>query len=422
MTLRLDDLMRTVNGGVLSQHVDEAALYWLRRDTAVRAPHFSLRTLGILEGRLEGHLDGLRIAGEAGWEYCRKELTWKEPGEVFTAGVLAFEGGAPTRIDAVVGIAMTAPELARALASSLGWLIWNSVHQHAETLAIAEWPLARRAGIAAYALHRKNPEARLNSVLTDDDAIVRARALRAVGELARKDLHVAAKEGLADSDETCRFWAACSLTLLGDHTAREHIRATAEMRSPLAERAALLAASAMPLGEALAWQRYLAADKNKLRSAARVAGAIGDTTLIPWLIDQMSVPALARVAGGAFTNITDIDLTYHDVAGRWPSGFETGPNDDSADDNVAMDPDEYLPFPDPRRVADWWVKNRHSFSSGVRYLTGKPITTASLEDVLRKGRQRQRAAAALELTLLEPGRPLFEVRAPAAWQCALLGI
>ena len=33
-------------------------------------------------------------------------------------------------------------------------------------------------------------------------------------------------------------------------------------------------------------------------------------------------------------------------------------------------------------------------------------------DVLRNGRQRQRAAAALELALQQPGQPLFEVRAP----------
>ena len=35
-----------------------------------------------------------------------------------------------------------------------------------------------------------------------------------------------------------------------------------------------------------------------------------------------------------------------------------------------------------------------------------------LQDVLRNGRQRQRAAAALELALQQPGQPLFEVRAP----------
>ena len=33
-------------------------------------------------------------------------------------------------------------------------------------------------------------------------------------------------------------------------------------------------------------------------------------------------------------------------------------------------------------------------------------------EVLKTGRQRQRAAAALELAILQPGKPLFNVRAP----------
>ena len=45
----------------------------------------------------------------------------------------------------------------------------------------------------------------------------------------------------------------------------------------------------------------------------------------------------------------------------------------------------------------------------------------ALRDVLRHSMQRQRAAAALELVLLEPGRPLFEVRARGDRQRAVLG-
>ena len=43
-----------------------------------------------------------------------------------------------------------------------------------------------------------------------------------------------------------------------------------------------------------------------------------------------------------------------------------------------------------------------------------------LQGVLRNGRQRQRAAAALELTVQQPGQPLFEVRALGFRQQQLL--
>jgi hypothetical protein len=55
-------------------------------------------------------------------------------------------------------------------------------------------------------------------------------------------------------------------------------------------------------------------------------------------------------------------------------------------------------------------------------LCGRPITGDWLEDVLRNGYQRQRAAAALELSLLRPEQPLFNVRAPGRRQQEILGL
>ena len=77
-----------------------------------------------------------------------------------------------------------------------------------------------------------------------------------------------------------------------------------------------------------------------------------------------------------------------------------------------MDPDEGFDWPDPAKCAKWWSVNKGRFNAGTRYLCGKPMTPESLRDVLKNGYQRQRAAAALELAIREPGKPLFEVRAP----------
>lgn len=406
---------------ILSQHAEEASFLWLLRDRAVCAPHFSLRTLGILESRLEGHLDGLRVAGDAGFALCRDELGWKEPGEVFAAAVLAFESGDAARIGAVVPVATGAPELARALASALGWLPWEMARPHAEVLLAHPDALGRRAAVAAFAIQREDPKAHLERLLEDEAAPVRARALRAVGELARRDLQLASKYGLVDDDPDCRFWGAFTVTLLGDGIALDELRGAAAAGGPHAARAARLAARAMPLRESIPWQRALAADPEQARLACQVAGAIGAPALVPWLLEQMPNAELARVAGEAFTTITGIDLAYQDLEMDAPAGFEHGPSDDPDDEDVALDPDEDLPFPDPARVAGWWARSGRAFRSGERYLAGKPIASAALEEVLRGGRQRLRAAAALELALRAPGRPLFEVRARAARQRVLLG-
>jgi uncharacterized protein (TIGR02270 family) len=136
----------------------------------------------------------------------------------------------------------------------------------------------------------------------------------------------------------------------------------------------------------------------------------------------MAVPEHARVAGEALSFITGVDLTHASLGGKQPQGFQSGPTDDPTDENVAMDADDGLPWPDVEKTAAWWSRNRTMFRSGVRHLLGKPITTASIVEVLKTGRQRQRAAAALELALASAGRPLFEVRAPGYRQQQVLGV
>ena len=83
---------------VITQHAEEAAFLWLLRDAAVLAPHYDLNDLAELDQRVAAHLDGLRSAGDAGWELVKQELTWEEVGEVFAAAVLAFESGDAGRV------------------------------------------------------------------------------------------------------------------------------------------------------------------------------------------------------------------------------------------------------------------------------------------------------------------------------------
>jgi uncharacterized protein (TIGR02270 family) len=134
------------------------------------------------------------------------------------------------------------------------------------------------------------------------------------------------------------------------------------------------------------------------------------------LIDLMDIPTIARVAGEAFSMITGVDLSDEHLSGEKPEGFEAGPTEDPEDENVAMDPDENLPWPVAALVAKWWNKHRAQFQTGRRYLKGKEITVQSLRELLLSGNQPERAAAALELALKEPTQPLLEVRARGALQ------
>jgi uncharacterized protein (TIGR02270 family) len=432
---------------VITQHAEGAAFLWLLRTSGTRAPRFTLANLFELDLRLEAHLDGLRIAGDEGWKLCAKELSWEEPGEVSAAVVLALESGDQSKIQSVLQAATKSPDLARGFISALGWLAYEQAEPHLKALHASHSSAERRIGIAAAAIHRKDPGRALNDAVADPDPLLRARALRAVGELGRTDLVPLIQNdlnGVKDTDkakagskseaedevkaeaEACRFWAAWSTALLvGYGNAIQALQSIAESPSPFRERALHIALRRMDIASARSWQQRLASaqpakDPQATRSAVIAAGVIGDPVLVPWLIEHMKIVLLARVAGEAFTMITGVDLAYEDLDTDKPEGFESGPTEDPQDDNVEMDPDERLPWPDATLISNWWEKHANEFRPGVRHLLGKPITLDWMQQVLRVGRQRQRAAAALELAILQPGSPLFEVRAPGFRQQELL--
>lgn len=407
---------------IMAQFAEESAFLWLLRDRAVAQPHYSLPTLIMLDDRVEAHVDGLRVGGETGWQYAQDQLLGKGgPGEVFAAAIIAFEGDDPAKVQNVLTAATAKPENIRGLVSALGWIDPDQAVRHIKPLLTAAEPVFRRAGIAAAAVVRRNPGPALADAFASDDPALKARALRAAGELGVLDLQNATRTNLKAKDPACRYWAAWSTALMnGNKDAVAYLQSLAENKTPHAEPAAQMAVRRLPFRDAKLWIKKLALELGRTRVAIKAIGALGDPDLIPWLIDRMKTPKVARAAGEAVSMITGVHISYDNLEGRKPEGFEPGPNDDPADENVDMDPDENLAWPDPALVLKWWNGHKSNFAKDVRNLLGKPIDKESLRHALKNGYQRQRAAAALELAILNPGRPLFEVRAPGYRQQRLL--
>ncbi|HEY7636892.1 MAG TPA: TIGR02270 family protein [Gemmatimonadales bacterium] len=407
---------------VVTQHAEEASFHWLLRSVAVSAPHYDLRDLSQLDTRLDAHIDGLRIAGDDGWVTCMRDLPWEEPGDVFVGMLLALESSNSAKMDEMLTVAAGTPGLAEGAVSALGW-IRTVATQFLDGLLKRGEPIARLIGLSALAVRREDPSGRFREWITAEEFGLRARALRAIGELGRMDLVPDAERYLKAEEPEVRFSGAWSVALLsGKPEALSALAGIAQSDSPRRARALDTVMRRADPHAAKTWQRKLAQESSTLRLAVQGVGAIGDPELIPWLIEQMQTPELARVAGESFTTITGVDLAYQDLERDRPEGFESGPTEDPADANVEMDPDENLPWPDSALIQKWWQTNRASFPPGSRYLIGKPITPDWCKQVLRIGRQRQRAAAALELAMHQPGSPLFEVRAPGFRQKQLLGL
>jgi uncharacterized protein (TIGR02270 family) len=208
--------------------------------------------------------------------------------------------------------------------------------------------------------------------------------------------------------------------MLGDESVLDVMKSFVAVPPPFRERALDAGVRRMDPRQAWAWHQELAGSPASSRQAVQAAGVLGDPALVPWLLEQMAIPALARVAGESFSTLTGADLALLGLEGQRPEDFESGPSDDPDDDNVDLDADDDLPWPYLERIRGWWSKNSSRFAAGTRHILGRPMSLEHLKEVLKIGRQRQRAAAAMELSMRNPGTPLFEVRGPALRQIKAL--
>jgi len=405
---------------IISQHAEESAFLWLLRDDAVKAPHYNLKDLKALEGRVEAHLDGLRVAGEAAWPFCEEGLKQEEAGELFAAGYTALDNSREDWLSQTLEVVEAAPETARGLISALGWVPKEQLQGHVLKWLQSEKPLHNQLGVSACAIQRVDCGAYLKNAIDSNAKAVRSRALRSVGEIRRRDLLPMLVEHLQDEDIDSRFWSSWSATLLGDAGGLEMLRGFVG-ESDYSVAALALALRAMDKSAAIQWVRDLSRDTRFQRLVVEAAGVIGDPVSIPWLLSNMENPELVRVAGEAFSQITGIDLAYDDLDRDEPEGFEAGPTDNPEDEDVAMDQDEDLPWPDPAILLEWWERNQKNYPAGQRLLCGQPVSQSVCTEVLRQGFQRQRRSAAIELALLNSEEPLFNTSATARRQERLLG-
>jgi len=395
---------------IVDQYFEEASFLWSQRDIAVTSSIYSLQDMIHMDERVEAHIDGLRVAGEYGWTLCEAGIAEDEPGTVFTATIIAFESGDKERIELVIDLGCGSRAAFRAMISGLGWMDTKQFNTIITGLVNAESPHYRRVGIAACGIRRVNPRTHLDKAINDPDLLLKTTALKAAGELKRVDLIPLLQSYFEHEDDACRFEAARSAILLGDRSAMDTLSAFVLSLSPFTLPAMQIALRLADASTARNWLKAQSRDPGQRRQMLLGTGMTGDPAYLPMLIKQMSNPELARAAADAFLMITGVQLGENELEGQWPDGYEVVPNDDPADENVEMDPDEDLPWPDAELVKQWWGQNGGSFAPGKRYLAGNLISSAHCTQVLKTGSQPHRQAAALELALSQPEALYFNVR------------
>lgn len=407
---------------MIEQHAEEACFLILLHDHAVRAPHYDLDDLSKLDERIDAHLDGLRIAGSTGLETLLTQLGPHTVGEMFASVLLAFEAANAKGLSLLSEHLRSATETERGYLMALGWLDWERVSPWIERMLASPEPLFHRLGLAACGMHRQNPGPILLTELAHADPSVLARAARTAGELRRRDLLQTIRTHRLHENAATRFWANWATAQMGDEQALEPLRQFAEQPGEFQYRALCVLLAWQEREPSVAWIRQLVQDPRDRRIGIQALGLLGDPVCVPWLIQQISDLPYARVAGEAFSLITGADLALLDLELQALPDFDAGPNDDPEDPNVAMDPDENLPWPDPQAIERWWQANSGHFPAGTRYMLGLAHSEHSFQQALIHGQQRQRIAAACGIARYRPNEVLFPTSAPAWRQKRLLGM
>ncbi|MGD9507415.1 MAG: TIGR02270 family protein [Geminicoccaceae bacterium] len=401
---------------IVEQHAEEAAFLWILRDRAVDAPNYKLHHLAQLERRIEAHLDGLRLAGQVGREIAAIQLDrFREPGELFTATVLALEGGDRCGLDAALDIAANTPTARRGLLGAIGWVSPHVLGSLAREWFGAHDAFRRHLGVVACSLHRVDANAHLIALIEDPDPAVRARAFRLAAEVGRVDLRERIARAGDAQDDIAGPWSIWAAALLGDPISARRLETVIEAGGPTGGPALEVVARRSEPERVAAWARRLNGNATQRRVLIQVLGALGDAAVLPWLLAQAEEPKLARSAGASIALISGVDIAEDGFESPPPQDFAAGPTEDAADEDVAMDPDEHLPWPNAKELTSWWDEHGAHFQRGTRYLLGQPVSDDAVEATLNSGYQNQRRAAAYERAVMHPeaGLPPWRRRAAA---------
>ena len=367
---------------------------------------------------VESNLEGLRIAGKNALPLIDDFMSAEDEGAVFMKALLALETGDFQTFNDLVDVAGQNNQYLLELQSALAWVNPQYLAELVKTLLTSDSSTDLILGLTTCAAHNRAPGKYLRRSLSHQDAAVRATAMHVGANLGSVDLVGDLSMINEWEDNKERYECGRALALLGDENkARLILRPLAVGDSSLNTDAVNLYMMFKDAGASRSLLKQLDAIEGRERDVVRGFGLLGDPIAMNWLIAKTEIPELSRLAGGSITMITGIDLAETDLETLdEPEGFEDGGiNDDPEDDNVAMDEDEDLPWPNPELVAAWW-KGAAKPASGQSYLDGRVKQPQELKEVLSNGMQRQRNAASVSLALLQPESRLLDTRLPAGKQ------
>ena len=206
---------------VLTQHAEELAFTWQRRQRAWNAPNHRSAHLHEIDNQLDAHLDGLHIAGrEALAPTLQRFKRWGTDEEAFAAtaavGLCAADATDEAARAELDSLLIANPRSIRGAAAALFWI------GEARALPLLQrWWTSDQPALwrAAFPACLPNPQVRrphlIDDALQRNDTALQARALRAIGEWRITERVERLPEFANGEDPLLREEAIYALRLLG---------------------------------------------------------------------------------------------------------------------------------------------------------------------------------------------------------------
>lgn len=215
----MDKLVNTdIIKPLVQQHARDAVFYWQQINIGRFSPLITSQKRHHFHQQLNAHLDGLRAAGQEGWDAALKNYArWKADGEAFVCWLLALESDDQIHINILHNLpGINRSQLLRSMAETVAW-----IPEFQARLILERWRLESdsdemmlEAWLYATGAMGIIPENDFRPLLEHESPRIRAACCRAVGKLRLHTCQQIVENMLSDSDHNVREEAVLALAWL----------------------------------------------------------------------------------------------------------------------------------------------------------------------------------------------------------------
>jgi uncharacterized protein (TIGR02270 family) len=409
---------------LIEQSLEEAAFFWKRWDSDLASLTRSLDEVWTwTEDRLQGALDGVRVAGEKVVAATDVALRGKDTAAITAAAhVLAAQTPARAREALATAVRNAKGKSLVAMTRGIETAVLDGSFAPVTAVLASAGPEHSAALCRIKRFRRVSPGAEVTDALQSGLPHLQAEALRSLTHAAEPSLaarHIA--WGLKSDDRMVRGAAIETGILRAEPAAWQAAVQLAEERNPAC--APLLSALAA-LGSPEEQQLVIGALREpSLQQAGLFAIAyIGTPEAVEICLAGMRDEKLARCAGEAYCAMTGAELARDSLARPEPADGPSPPRleDDRLDANLVPTAAEQWPLPDLDAVGRHWESVRQQYSRGVRHWRGRPAGLEGLATAIERGPMLRREDLARELAVRTAGKYDLETRAFAHVQRSMM--